>query len=106
MPHRDQAPIGAPCWTDLLTTDKAKAVAFYTELFGWTAEDMGPDYGGYVNFSKDGIRVAGCMTNTGQSPMPDFWAIYLAVRDAKATVDQAVAHGSAVIVPAMDVMQL
>ncbi|MDQ6614274.1 MAG: VOC family protein, partial [Actinomycetota bacterium] len=38
MPTRDTAPIGAPCWVDLMTSDTERSRAFYCELFGWTAE--------------------------------------------------------------------
>ena len=106
MPKRDSAPIGAPCWVDLMTTDQEKSGAFYGELFGWKIEDPGPDYGGYLNFVKDEVPVAGCMKNDGQSGMPDVWSVYLATEDAAATVDAAVANGGGVIVPAMDVMEL
>jgi predicted enzyme related to lactoylglutathione lyase len=105
MPTRDVAPVGAPCWVDVLTSDPDTTRAFYGELFGWTSEETGPEFGGYVNFSKDGVRVAGCMRN-GEAATPDFWSIYLAVEDAKATVDAAQAHGGQVLVPAMDVGEL
>ena len=83
MPKRDVAPIGAPCWVDLITSDPDRARAFYGELFGWTSEDAGPEYGGYINFSKDGMRVAGGMRNDGSSGMPDVWSVYLATDDAQ-----------------------
>jgi predicted enzyme related to lactoylglutathione lyase len=105
MPHRDAAPVGAPCWVDLMTSDPDRTRAFYGELFGWTSEDAGPDFGGYINFSKDGRLVAGCMQNQGEG-MPDLWSVYLATDDAAATVDAATAHGSNVIVPAMAVGEL
>jgi predicted enzyme related to lactoylglutathione lyase len=106
MPHRDSAPIGAPCWVDLFTSDPDASRAFYEQLFGWKSEDAGEEYGGYVNFSKDGVAVAGCMRNDGQSGMPDVWSVYLATDDAEATVAAATAHGGGVVVPAMDVMAL
>jgi predicted enzyme related to lactoylglutathione lyase len=106
MPKRDSAPNGAPCWVDLFTSDPDKARAFYGELFGWTSEDAGETFGNYINFSKDGVRVAGCMRNDGQAGAPDAWSIYLATDDAKATVDAAQANGGQVIVPAMDVGDL
>jgi predicted enzyme related to lactoylglutathione lyase len=106
MPKRDEAPVGAPCWVELFTSDTDRARAFYGELFGWTAEDAGPEYGGYINLSKDGIRVAGCWKNDGQAGTPDVWSVYLASADAKATVDAAQANGGAVIAAAMDVMEL
>jgi len=105
VPLRDEAPIGAPCWVDIMTTDTAKTQAFYTELFGWTVDDPGPDYGGYTNFHKDGHPVAGCMGHTGEGPA-NIWSIYLATDDAEKTCEAATAHGGMVMFPPMDVMAL
>ena len=105
MPKRDDAPAGAPCWVDLSTSDADASRAFYGELFGWESEDAGPDYGGYINFSKDGAKVAGAMAK--QSPeQPETWGVYLAVDDADATVAAAEAHGGQVLAPVRDVMDL
>jgi predicted enzyme related to lactoylglutathione lyase len=106
MPKRDVAPTGAPCWVDLFTSDPDASRAFYGELFGWTSEDAGEEYGGYINFSKDGVQVAGGMRNDGESGMPDVWSIYLATDDAQATTDAATANGGGVIVPPMAVGEL
>lgn len=106
MPKRDSAPVGAPCWIELFTSDPEKGRAFYGELFGWTSEEAGEEYGGYVNFLKDGVNVAGCMRNEGQSGSPDVWSVYLATDDAQATADAAVSHGGGVLVPPMQVMDL
>jgi len=105
VPERESL-VGAPCWIDLFTSDPDKSRSFYGELFGWTSEDAGEEYGGYINFSKDGLRVAGCMRNDGQSGMPDVWSVYLATDDAKGATDAAAANGGQVILPAMDVMEL
>lgn len=106
MPRRDVAPLGAPCWIDLFSSDTDKARQFYGELFGWTAEDTGPEYGGYINFSKDGALVAGCMHNDGTAGTPDGWNTYLAVADAKETVESASDHGATVYMQPMQVMDL
>ncbi len=106
MPKRDSAPIGAPCWVDLFTSDPDRARAFYSEIFGWTSESAGEEYGGYFNFAKDGIAVAGGMRNDGQAGTPDGWSIYLATDDAERVTKEAVANGGEVIVPAVDVMEL
>lgn len=106
MTKRDSAPIGAPCWIDLFTSDPDRSRAFYGELLGWTSQDTGPEYGGYINFSKDGVQVAGCMRNDGQSGMPDVWSIYLATDNIGAVVDATTANGGQVVVPAMPVMEL
>ena len=105
MPQRDSAPVGAPCWVDLLTSDPDKTCAFYGEVFGWTWESAGEEYGGYINFSKDGVQVAGCMRNDGASGAPDLWSIYLATKDAQATVDGAASHGGQVELPPTPVME-
>ena len=106
MPKRDSAPVGAPCWVDLLTSDPDTSRAFYRELFGWTVEDPGEEYGGYVNFLKDGVQVAGCMRSDGASGPADVWSVYLATDDARKTAETAVANGGRVVEPPMDVMEL
>jgi len=97
MPYRDSAPHGAPSWIELFSADTDKAEAFYGQLFGWTAEHAGEEYGGYINFHKDGRMVAGCMRNDGTSGMQDAWSVYLAVSDAAATAQAVSTHGGAVL---------
>lgn len=106
MPERTSSLTGAPCWIELFTRDTAAARRFYGELFGWTAEDMGPDYGGYINFLHQGARIAGCMLNDGSTGRPDLWTTYLESDDAKVTCAAAESHGGQVVVGPMDVMQL
>lgn len=107
MPTRDSAPIGAPCWVDLSTSDPEKSEIFYRELFGWSVDDPGEEYGGYKNFLLDGGGVAGFMRNPCEDgSIPDAWSVYLAVDDAEATVKAAEKLGSQAIVPAMPVMAL
>jgi predicted enzyme related to lactoylglutathione lyase len=106
VPLRETAPIGAPCWVDVFTSDPEKTKDFYGELFGWKVDDPGPDYGGYFNFLSDGLPVAGGMRNDGSTPAPDAWSVHLATANAAATADAAVAHGGSVIVPPMPVMEL
>jgi uncharacterized protein len=106
VPLRDEAPIGAPCWVDVLTSDPDRTKEFYGRLFGWTVEEPGEEYGGYFNFLKDGVHVAGGMRNDGESGVPDLWSVYLATDDADAAIERTVAAGGQVMVPAMDVMTL
>ena len=77
MPTRTNAPIGAPCWTDLMTSDADAARAFYGEIFGWVAEDPNSEFGGYFNYQLNGVRVAGCMTSEPGAEMTNFWSTYL-----------------------------
>ena len=106
MPLRASAPAGAPTWIDLMTSDPDGVRRFYGELFGWTAVEGGEEYGGYINFLKDGVGVAGCMQNQPEFGTPDVWSVYLAAGDAKAVTEAAEAHGGTVAVPTMDVVDL
>ncbi len=105
MPTRESAPTGAPCWVDLMTSDVDGARAFYSQLFGWTAEDPNEAFGGYFMFTKNGVPVAGgspSMPDAG----PDVWSVYLATDDATKAVEVATARGSQVYVAPMAVADL
>lgn len=106
MPARDPAPVGAPTWIELFTSDTDRCLDFYGQLFGWTSVNAGEDFGGYINFSKDGSLVAGCMRNDGSTGAPNMWSIYLATDDAQKVTEAATANGGQVIVPAMEVGEL
>lgn len=106
MPTRERAPQGAPCWVDLSTSDVERSRAFYTELFGWTAEEPAEEFGGYVNFLRDGVRLAGCMSSQAGGGLPDVWSVYLATDDARRTVEAAVANAGQIHVEPMAVGDL
>lgn len=105
MPTRESAPVGAPIWVDLMSTNVEATRSFYGDLFGWTSDDPNPEMGGYYNFYQDGVRVAGGMS-APSAEGPNVWSVYLATEDAAKTVELAVANGSQVIVPATAVMDL
>lgn len=94
---------GSPIWIDLGTTDVAGAKDFYTKLFGWTIDELGPEAGGYGIFRRGGKRVAG----VGAATDPDrgtSWAIYFATDDVEQSAARVAANGGEVIVAPMDVM--
>jgi hypothetical protein len=96
---------GAPCWTDLMTSDVEKAKAFYADLFGWTYETGDQEkYGGYVTAFKDGAMVAGMMGKMAeQASMPDVWTVYFKTDDIAATADAVSSAGGQVWMPPMEV---
>jgi predicted enzyme related to lactoylglutathione lyase len=100
---REGAPLGAPCWIDLSTSDVDRAKDFYGTVFGWTFESAGPEYGGYVNAAKDGQPVAGLMYNDPQWGAPDGWTSYLHTADIAATLRVATAAGATTCVEPMEV---
>jgi predicted enzyme related to lactoylglutathione lyase len=100
---RQSAPLGAPNWIDLATSDVERAQQFYGAVFGWEFETGGPEYGGYVTAAVDGQVVAGLMRNDPQWNAPDAWTTYLHTADADATVAAAVAAGGSNCGGVMDI---
>ena len=105
MPIRDDAPLGAPCWFDLATSDQAASRAFYGELFGWTSEEPSADFGGYTNFHLGDSLVAGCVPSPDPS-MPDGWTVYLATDDIEAIAAAVPGAGGQVLMAPMPVADL
>ncbi|MGN2636663.1 VOC family protein [Nocardia takedensis] len=98
---------GDPVWVELFTGDVEESIAFYTELFGWTVERGGPEFGGYLTFREGGKVVAGGMGKTPENTDgPEQWTVYLAAEDASRTVSAAERAGAQVVVPAMQVGDL
>jgi hypothetical protein len=96
---------GALSWNELLTTDTAKASAFYTALFGWeTQTTPSPDGTPYTTFSNQG-RMAGGMLQIGPDwgEIPSSWTVYFAVEDCDATVELARELGGAPQMPPTDI---
>jgi predicted enzyme related to lactoylglutathione lyase len=107
MTTRDRAPLGAPCWTDLWTSDVEGSRTFYASLLGWEALEPSPEFGGYFMFTRDGVPVAGCMGDMGDDmPANDTWKIYLSTDDIAATAQNTQRAGGQILSPVMPVADL
>ncbi|OBF15744.1 VOC family protein [Mycobacterium sp. ACS4331] len=102
------APVGAPIWFDLMSSDPAKAAEFYHAIFGWElAEPARPEFGGYQNFTKNGRRIAGLVPPMGEEAGPsDIWSVYLHTADSEATRKAVETAGGSIMVPPMPVGDL
>ena len=106
MTERTEYAPGTPSWIDLGTPDLAAATKFYGDLFGWTVDaDDRAEAGGYAMARLDGKDVAGLGPQMN-TDVPPFWAVYVSVADADATVARATVHGATVVVEPMDVFEL
>lgn len=95
---------GAFSWCELTTPDPAGAAAFYGALFGWQVQPPMPHMGDYRLATLDEAMVAGIMPPPPDAPpMPPHWGVYVTVKHCEATVEQALALGARLLVPAMDV---
>ncbi len=55
MPEFTSYASGTPCWIDITSPELDRSVSFYSDLFGWQADqDPRPEAGGYTMFSKHG----------------------------------------------------
>jgi uncharacterized protein len=107
MTTRDHAPLGSPCWVDLWTSDVEGSRKFYSELFGWEAQEPSPEFGGYFMFTRNGVPVAGAMGDMGdEMPANDTWKIYLNTDDITKTIDAATAAGAQIIGTATPIADL
>lgn len=95
---------GSLGWNELATPDPDGAKAFYTGLFGWTADtqDMGTMH--YTVFSGTEGMVGGMYQLTEQMQgMPPSWLPYFSVDDADAAAEKARALGAQVHVQPSDI---
>lgn len=98
---------GTPSWVDISTPDTKASSEFYAALFGWTAEDQGPEAGGYVMLSQGGRSVAGMgpqQHELAAAGAPAVWMTYVTTDDVAATAKKVEAAGGGVMMPPMQVM--
>ena len=101
---------GTFCWSELNTTDPAAAKRFYSELFGWTADDRpaGPDmvYSILQLGGQDAAALVGLDAERRSQGVPPHWLSYVSV----ASADDAAAHanrlGATVLAGPFDVMDV
>ena len=79
---------------ELTTPDVPAAKTFYSEMFGWTFEDMqmGPDKT-YSTFKPESGPGGGMFTMPGA---PTYWLPYVGVQDINASTEKAVSLGATV----------
>jgi predicted enzyme related to lactoylglutathione lyase len=94
---------GTPSWVDISSPDVPATASFYSQLFGWQAQDLGEEAGHYTMFMQDGKQVAAAspIQDPGQ---PSAWMTYVATDDADATARNVTSAGGQVIVAPFDVM--
>ena len=102
MPEMTKYEHGVPSWVDIGTTDVAGGLEFYSELLGWTSQDLGEEAGHYTMVFKNGKMVAAVSAAT--DPGPPRWTTYINVDDVDAVAAKVKDAGGQVVVEPMDVM--
>ena len=91
-------------WTELSTTDARTAQEFYTELLGWTPQEVPYGDGApYIMLNNGETPAAGIWPKSDeQQILPPHWLNYFAVASCDATVQTATEAGANVLVPPTD----
>lgn len=95
---------GGIVWRELATSEPEKAVAFYSELFGWKIKetDMGGGAKYYLIYAGE-KQVAGIWPSDPKQKMPTFWGQYVSVDNVDETASAAKANGGKVFKDPMDI---
>jgi uncharacterized protein len=82
------------CYSELHTTDYARARAFYSELFGWKFEELQVPGMQYATIHTGAEAGGGAMHDAEIQPM---WLQYVNVDDVQQSTDRAAKLGAKVI---------
>lgn len=97
----DQTP-GTICWNEIITSDKSASMEFYSNLMGWTSEDMElPEGQTYTMFMQGEKMIAGCISPEGGNISP-MWLSYILVEDLDSTAAKAVSLGGNILMERVD----
>ena len=106
MSERDGFVHGVPCWVDTWQPDADAAMSFYTQIFGWEAEDTMPDgvEGTHYMCRLRGRDVAAIASRPEGAPDVTAWTTYVWVDDVDATVAKARDAGGMILVEPFDAL--
>jgi uncharacterized protein len=100
MSEREGYQHGVPCWVDTWQPDADAAVGFYTELFGWEAEETTPP-GSDRRMFMCRLRNRDVAAIGSPPPVPDHtpvWGTYVWVDSAEEAATKATEAGGSVAV--------
>lgn len=100
-------------WNELATDNPEKAIAFYTEIFGWKAEQMKmpcqdsdgqPSTSTYTVLINGDEKIGGILTKSPeQAGAPTAWMPYLTVDNVDDSAENVFDLGGKVIAPPFDI---
>jgi predicted enzyme related to lactoylglutathione lyase len=93
-------------WAELNARGIDGALAFYQQVFGWTAKtsEMAEGQPPYTEFQVDGESIAGAMEMNPMVPaeVPSYWMVYFNVEDVDGAFRKAVDGGAREMLPPGD----
>lgn len=108
MAERTKYTPGTFSWSDLATTDQEAAKKFYSELFGWEADDQPVGDGMTYSMMNIGGKPAAAIATQPEAQReagaPPAWQSYITVESADDAAGRAKGLGGTVHAPAFDVL--
>lgn len=99
--NKSQPAPGTICWNEICTPDRAGTIEFYSNLMGWTTEDMEmPGGNTYTMFKQGETMIGGCVQPEGDAP--PMWMNYILVEDLDASAAKAASLGATIIMERVD----
>ena len=92
-------PKGKFAWYELMTSDTKASGKFYSDVVGWTTQEMDSPGQPYTTFNLGAVGMAGMLHLEGHTA----WLGYISVDDVDAHIEKIVAAGGKLWRPAMDV---
>jgi len=93
-------PKGKFGWYELMTSDTQAAGKFYSDVVGWTTQEMpGGDGPPYTTFNIGNVGMAGMLNIPGHTA----WIGYISVEDVDAHIEKIVEAGGKLWRPATDI---
>ena len=90
-------------WYDLMTSDTAASLKFYSSLFNWTTKAETGSSGPYTMLQAASKEFGGLMAIEPSRPMPSHWVGYVAVNDIHAAAARVPGAGGRVAHPPTEI---
>ena len=90
---------GEICWRELATKDLAKAMDFYSQLFGWSLQQTKVTPMDYKEIIIDDVAYGGMMEineSWGENLPPSHWNCYISVDNADETSEKIKNEGGSI----------
>lgn len=98
---------GAFSWSELVTPDMEAAKWFYTQLFGWSLEDMQVENMTYTVIKAGGREVGGMMATPPEvQGSPPMWGTYVTVDDVDSVAQTATELGATLVLEPRDIPEV
>jgi predicted enzyme related to lactoylglutathione lyase len=88
---------GSFVWYDLMTSDPKGAVAFYTDVIGWSSQPFGEAYTSFAGSEGPLCGTTDLPERARKMGMPPYWTSNVCVDDVDATVAEARKLGGTVL---------